>query len=68
VTPIAALRRAGVASLHALALGGRWTADRSRPVRDITVGDLLREAAAKDPDGLALMEGVPDADARRWWT
>jgi acyl-CoA synthetase (AMP-forming)/AMP-acid ligase II len=44
-----------------------WTADRSRPVLDITVGDLLREAAAKDPDGVALMEGVPDADARRWW-
>jgi acyl-CoA synthetase (AMP-forming)/AMP-acid ligase II len=45
-----------------------WTAERSRPVLDITVGDLLREAAAKDPDGVALMEGVPDADARRWWT
>jgi acyl-CoA synthetase (AMP-forming)/AMP-acid ligase II len=45
-----------------------WTADRSRPVLDVTVGDLLREAAVKDPDGVALMEGVPDADARRWWT
>src|SRR4051794_8140788 len=45
-----------------------WTADRSRPILDITVGDLLRKAAAKDPDAVALMEGVPDAQARRWWT
>jgi acyl-CoA synthetase (AMP-forming)/AMP-acid ligase II len=45
-----------------------WPADRSRPILDLTVGDLLRETAAKDPDAVALMEGAPDAEARRWWT
>jgi acyl-CoA synthetase (AMP-forming)/AMP-acid ligase II len=45
-----------------------WPADRSRPILDITVGDLLRETAAKDPDAVALIEGAPDAEARRWWT
>ena len=38
------------------------------PVRDITLGDLLREAAESVPDRLALVEGIPDADARRSWT
>jgi acyl-CoA synthetase (AMP-forming)/AMP-acid ligase II len=45
-----------------------WPADRSRPILDLTVGDLLRETAAKDPDAVALMEGAPDPEARRWWT
>src|SRR3954469_23739104 len=36
-------------------------------ILDLTVGGLLRETAAKDPDAVALIEGVPDADARRWW-
>ncbi len=38
------------------------------PVRDITLGDLLREAAEAAPDRPALIEGVPDASARRQWT
>lgn len=38
------------------------------PVRDITVGDLLREAASSVPDRIALIEGIPDPDARRQWT
>jgi acyl-CoA synthetase (AMP-forming)/AMP-acid ligase II len=35
---------------------------------DVTVGDFLRETAAKDPDAVALIEGAPDPSARRWWT
>jgi fatty-acyl-CoA synthase len=37
-------------------------------VRDITVGDLLREAVAAAPDRLALVDAVPDPDARHEWT
>jgi fatty-acyl-CoA synthase len=37
-------------------------------VRDITLGDILREAAAAVPDRVALIEGIPDAEARRQWT
>ena len=45
-----------------------WTADRSTPIGDLTVGELLRTAAAKDPDAVALIAGAPDPDERRWWT
>ena len=40
------------------------------PVRDITIGDLLREAADAAPDQLGLIEGIPltDGAARRQWT
>ena len=38
------------------------------PVRDVTVGDLLREAATAEPDRVALIEGVPDVASRRQWT
>ncbi|MGI9608830.1 MAG: AMP-binding protein [Acidimicrobiia bacterium] len=38
------------------------------PVRDITVGSLLREAVAAAPDRIALIEGIPDASSRRQWT
>ena len=40
------------------------------PVRDITIGDLLREAADAAPDQLGLIEGIPltDGAARRKWT
>ncbi len=37
-------------------------------MRDITLGDLLREAAADAPERIALIEGIPDAGARRQWT
>jgi len=40
----------------------------SPPVRDLTIGDLLREAAAETPDRIALIEGIPDAGSRRQWT
>jgi fatty-acyl-CoA synthase len=43
------------------------------PVRDITIGDLLREAAAEASDRIALIEGIPlaageNASIRRQWT
>jgi len=42
-----------------------WPADRSVPLRDLTVGDLLREAAKDSPDVVGLVAGVPGVD-RRW--
>ena len=45
-----------------------WPADRSKPVLDITVGDLLRSAAHDAPDTVAVMDGHPDRDRRRSWT
>ncbi len=42
-------------------------ADRSSPILDTTVGDLLREAAAGAPEATALVEGAArPADRRRW--
>src|SRR5947208_16048771 len=38
------------------------------PVRDVTIGGLLREAAAAAPDRVALVAGVADKSARRSWT
>lgn len=35
---------------------------------DLTIGQLLRGAAATTPDRLALVEGHPDAAERRTWT
>ena len=37
-------------------------------VREITLGDLLRSAAERAPDRLALVAGVPDPALRRTWT
>jgi fatty-acyl-CoA synthase len=45
-----------------------WPADLSEPIRETTVGDVLREAAAAAPDAVALVEGSPDAAKRRRWT
>src|SRR5579863_2719575 len=42
-----------------------WPADRSVVLRDLTVGDLLREAATDSPDVVGLVAGVPGVD-RRW--
>ena len=44
--------------------------DSTPPVRDLTIGDLLRAAAAAAPDQVALIEGIPLADGvvRRQWT
>jgi fatty-acyl-CoA synthase len=45
-----------------------WPADDSGEVRDVTVGDLLREAAATVGGRLALVDAVEDTAARRTWT
>ncbi|MDH4110976.1 MAG: AMP-dependent synthetase, partial [Gammaproteobacteria bacterium] len=37
-------------------------------VRDITIGELLREAARAAPDRIALIAGTPEPAARRQWT
>lgn len=42
-----------------------WPADRSVGIRDITIGDLLREAAEDSSAATALVAGVP-GDDRRW--
>jgi fatty-acyl-CoA synthase len=38
------------------------------PVRHLTLGAALAEAAAEVPDRVALVVGVPEASARREWT
>jgi len=42
-----------------------WPADPSVPLRDLTVGALLREAAADSANVEGLVAGVPGVD-RRW--
>jgi fatty-acyl-CoA synthase len=42
-----------------------WPADRSVGLRDLTVGELLREAANDSPDAVGLVAGVPGVE-RRW--
>ena len=37
-------------------------------VRDLTIGDLLREAAEACPERIALVAGSPDVTTRRTWT
>ena len=37
-------------------------------VRDLTIGDLLREAAAAAPEQIAFVAGTPDPAQRRAWT
>lgn len=43
-----------------------WPADLSRPVLDLSVGRLLREAAADVPGRRALVSIAPGRDARVW--
>jgi acyl-CoA synthetase (AMP-forming)/AMP-acid ligase II len=43
-------------------------ADTRTPVEELTIGEALRRAAALRPDHCALVEGIPDARARRRWT
>ena len=45
-----------------------WPAESSSGVRDITLPELLRGAAAAQPDRLALVDAVPDPAQRRHWT
>src|SRR5881227_742087 len=37
-------------------------------VRDVTLGQMLEQAARSSPDRLALIAGVPDPTLRRQWT
>src|SRR4051812_25968054 len=46
----------------------RWERGEDSPVLDLTVGDLLRQAAADAPDRIALIAGVPHEHDRRRWT
>ena len=43
-----------------------WPSDTSRPVLELTVGELLRQAAAEAPERLALVSVAPDRNARTW--
>jgi fatty-acyl-CoA synthase len=45
-----------------------WPADRREPLREVTVGRLLREVTGDVPDRVALVDGQPDPAARRRWT
>src|SRR3978361_386584 len=46
-----------------------WVAGPNTPdVRDITLGQLLEQAAKSAPDRLALIAGVIDPALRRQWT
>src|SRR5690242_17676046 len=45
-----------------------WPADRTESLRETTIGDVLRAAAARAPDALALVAGAPDPAARRHWS
>src|ERR1700738_375766 len=46
----------------------QWPADDSFPILELTVGGLLRDTAARAPDAVALVTGMPEAADRRRWT
>ena len=43
-----------------------WTATTDDPLLPMTVGDLVRDGAARDPDATALVSIAPGRDARTW--
>lgn len=43
-----------------------WAADVGEPVLEMTIGDMLRDAAAGDSDHVALIDGVTQGERRRW--
>jgi len=49
-------------------LSSYWPRDTSQHMISTTLGELLRGAAQKSPDRIALVEGIPDKEARRRWT
>ena len=52
-----------------MALTESYVAGPAAPaVRDITLGQLLEQAAKSAPDRIALIAGVPDPALRRQWT
>ena len=44
-----------------------FAAEADDSVREITIGDLLREVAAEHPFAPALVEVKPEGDTRRRW-
>jgi len=55
------------ATSHALT-ESHYPADRSAPLLDTTLHDLLRQVAREVPGRVALVEGIADPAARRRWT
>src|SRR5689334_3705394 len=53
---------------HAGLTYAHWPADRTEPVLETTIGDVLREAVRRAPDDVALVAGSPDPAARRRWS
>ncbi|GLZ15793.1 AMP-binding protein [Actinomadura sp. NBRC 104425] len=45
-----------------------WPGEQGEDIWDVTIGDLLRNAATTVPDRLALVDAVEDPSARRTWT
>lgn len=45
-----------------------FPAQHDQPLRHMTIGDALREAAGRWPDQQALVEALPDASTKRRWT
>lgn len=43
-----------------------WPVDTSAPVLELTVGELLRRAAAAAPDRVVLVSVTPDREDRAW--
>ncbi len=44
-----------------------WEPDRSEPLLELTLGDLLRQVASEVPDRVALVDGgAPRGERRRW--
>jgi fatty-acyl-CoA synthase len=51
----------------ALLTSSYWQADTSSPLLETTVGGVLRAAAERVPDQIALISGDPDPALRRQW-
>ena len=45
-----------------------WPAQTSTPLRETTIGSILRDAAARAPEKIALIDGDPAGGQRRRWT
>ena len=54
--------------LHGRLSQALYSAQDEFPIRDVTVGQLLREAAGRWPDRTALIEGDADGSSGRRWT
>jgi fatty-acyl-CoA synthase len=58
----------GVPASDQILAEAHYPPDRSQPVFERSIGDALREAAAKWPYLTALIEGIAARDKRRRWT